>query len=257
MRKKFLLGVASLCLTTLASAGNVDPSVNPKDGTNVFATGQEGCIAVRGRILDSRPVPGAVKYVVYATKDDGVTKNDVLELSDFVTSMEEKRAGFVDKNPKVCVRRVVEGQIQELVDGEEVILGCRNKTVPTVVATEVKEGESMLWDAYRLLSREKLESAVERANSEIAEFGGEGKFELVRGMIVLKKNGEEMDYRDGKTMKFCNEGKGNISVVDGPGAKLESIMQPKYQKAVQTGIVKGGGKGMFDGDFELVVKVVS
>lgn len=257
MRKKFLLGVASLCLTTLASAGNVDPSVNPKDGTNVFSVDQKGIIAVKGRILDVRPKPGSIKYVVYATKDEGVTKNDVLELSDFVTSMEERKAGFVDMNPKVCVRKVVDGKILELDDDEEMVFACRNKTIQRVSTVDIKEGGKVDWSAYQLLSKEKLEDVVKKANLEIADFSEKGEFELSEGAIVLKQGTNISYYHDGKTMEFTNSGKGDIVVANGPGFDLKSPMLPKYQKIVQKAIVQSEGRGIIDGDFELIVKVLN
>lgn len=62
-----------------------------------------------------------IKYVVYASEDDGITKQDTLNLPDFIMSQNPSRAGFVEAPPKVYVKRVINENIEELQPTEKVV----------------------------------------------------------------------------------------------------------------------------------------
>ncbi len=60
-----------------------------------------------------------IKYVVYASKDEGATKEDRLNLPDFIMSQEKNKSGFIETVPKVYTKRVIDGKIAELDPYEE------------------------------------------------------------------------------------------------------------------------------------------
>ena len=109
MKKKIVTLVGALAISSMAMAGTVDPSANPADGTNVWTTGQTGSIAVKGRMISEKKVD-EVKYVIYAGED----KSDVLNLPDFTLSDDKDRCGFVKEPDNVYVKRVVNGEIVDL-----------------------------------------------------------------------------------------------------------------------------------------------
>ena len=99
--KKVLLGLLALSAVSMAVAPNLGDAATA--GTNVFQTGQEGAISITGKITSTIPV---VKYVVYASDDNGTTKEDTLILKDFIVSQDDSTAGFTGTNPKMYVKRV-------------------------------------------------------------------------------------------------------------------------------------------------------
>ncbi|MGL5413962.1 hypothetical protein [Cetobacterium sp.] len=100
--KKVLLGLLALSAVSMAAEPNL--LATPTAGTPVFQTGQEGAIAIEGKLTATVPT---IKYVVYASKDGGVTKEDKLVLADFVMSQKEIEAKYTGENPKLYVKRIV------------------------------------------------------------------------------------------------------------------------------------------------------
>ncbi len=101
--KKLLLGLLALSAVSMAAPVNLETA--PAAGTNIFETGTTGAIAITGRVTSSVPV---VKYVVYASDDNGATKLDTLALKPLILGYNgEKGTGFDGLNPKVYVKRVV------------------------------------------------------------------------------------------------------------------------------------------------------
>lgn len=109
MRKAVGTLVGALAISSMAMAGTVDPSSPAVDGTNVWATGQTGSIAVKGRMISEKKVD-EVKYVIYAGED----KSDVLNLPDFILSMDKDKCGFVKEPDNIYVKRVENGKIVDL-----------------------------------------------------------------------------------------------------------------------------------------------
>lgn len=230
--KKFLLGVTSLGLASLALAGNIDPSADPVAGTNVFTKEQGGAIAINGRLVEPmRPLP--VKYVVYATSDDGATKSDVLELKDFAMSPVESECGFKGDNPIVCVRKVEGKEIVDLTD-EKVIFRVTNKTISAETSREIEEGHSTRYDGYQLLGKDKIERALWQMNYNRGT--GENYGYLMNystGIIYYRDTADQVrEYHDGKSIEFKNEGKGNIKIVSGRGQHTDVPMEPDEQRVV-------------------------
>lgn len=114
--KKVLLGLLAMSAVSMAAVTDVTkPAVG---GTDVFQTGQEGVIPVVGKLTSTVPV---VKYVVFASEDNGVTMLDTLNLKDFIMSSEASvDGGFVAENPKVFVKRLNGNTVEELKDTDNV-----------------------------------------------------------------------------------------------------------------------------------------
>lgn len=55
-----------------------------------------------------------IKYVVYASNDDGKTMSDTLQLPSFILSQDPNKAGFITSPPKVYTKRVVNGKLVDL-----------------------------------------------------------------------------------------------------------------------------------------------
>ena len=100
--KKVLLGLLALSAVSMAAAPNLGADATAE--TNIFQSGQEGGISVTGTVITS-DIP-VVKYVVYASDDEGTTKEDTLMLSDFLLSQNADVVGYTTLNPKVYVKRV-------------------------------------------------------------------------------------------------------------------------------------------------------
>ena len=100
--KKVLLGLLALSAVTMAKPSDLTQA--PAAGGTVFEATQEGAIGMTGSLTSTIPT---VKYVIYASKDNGTTKEDVLQLTDFILTQDVKKVGFVGINPKVYVKRVV------------------------------------------------------------------------------------------------------------------------------------------------------
>ena len=102
--KKILLGLAAM--STLAfSAIDLNTAA---DGTNVWETGNQGKIVVRGTLTSQIPV---VRYVVYASEDGTYSAtDDVLTLPEFVLATKASQGGFSDVVKKVYVKRVNAGR---------------------------------------------------------------------------------------------------------------------------------------------------
>lgn len=99
--KKVLLGL--LALSAVSMAAPTDLTKPAAAGTTIFEASQEGAIGITGTITSTVPT---VKYVVFASTDNGTNKEDVLTLTDFILAKDATKAGFVGANPKVYVKKV-------------------------------------------------------------------------------------------------------------------------------------------------------
>lgn len=100
--KKVLLGLLATSAVTMSAP--TDLTQVPGAGKTVFEGTQEGAITITGKVTSTVP---PVKYVVYASENNGATKEDVLALKDFIISTKNTTAGFIAPNPKVYVKKVV------------------------------------------------------------------------------------------------------------------------------------------------------
>ena len=117
--KKVLLGLLALSAVTMAKPSDLTQA--PAAGGTVFEATQEGAIGMTGSLISTIPT---VKYVIYASADNGTTKEDVLQLTDFIISEDVTKTGFVGVNPKVYVKRVVStgsGETYGELDSAEIV----------------------------------------------------------------------------------------------------------------------------------------
>lgn len=108
--KKVLLGLLAMSAVSMAAA--TDLTKPAQAGTDVFQGVQEGSISVTGKLTSDVPL---VKYVIFASSDNGTTMNSTLDLQDFVvTSNGSAKGGFVGTNPDVFVKRLNGTTVKDL-----------------------------------------------------------------------------------------------------------------------------------------------
>lgn len=99
--KKVLLGLLALSAVSMAAPTDLTKPAAP--GSTIFEAGTEGAIGITGTITSTVPT---VKYVVFASSDNGTNMEDTLALTDFVLAQDAAKAGFVGVNPKVYIKKV-------------------------------------------------------------------------------------------------------------------------------------------------------
>ena len=156
--KKILFGLAAM--STLAfSAINLK---SPTNETNTWMTGEIGAITVNGTITSAVP---QVQYVVYASNDDGVTREDTLVLSDFIITQNEATCGFSAANPKIYVKRVAAGNagVEELQGTDTVSFQIKTDSQYTGAAFTSwhKEGQSIELFPTSLVPRATLDAIID------------------------------------------------------------------------------------------------
>ncbi|MGL5595618.1 MAG: hypothetical protein ACRDDH_16910 [Cetobacterium sp.] len=107
--KKVLLGL--LAVSAASIAGELDLSGPAVTGTNIFEGKNIGQMSVTGKIMSDIPL---VKYVLFASPDDGATIVDKLELPNYILSQDSSKAGLQGQSSKVFIKRVVGGAIADL-----------------------------------------------------------------------------------------------------------------------------------------------
>ncbi|MGL5723491.1 hypothetical protein [Cetobacterium sp.] len=159
--KKVLLGLLALSAVSMAAAPNLGD--DPTAGTNVFQNLQEGAISITGTLTSKVPV---VKYVVFASEDNGVTKEDTLMLKDFILAT-DSTSGFISANPKVYVKRVVGAagaeDYAELEIGDDVSFKYEADSFYSDVNNKgwiAAGGEVKSIHALSLLSKDTLQDAI-------------------------------------------------------------------------------------------------
>lgn len=220
MKKKILLGMAGLCLATSAMAKPVEIKVDPQEGTNVFTGGQKGSIAVNGKLVSNKP---AVKYIVFATSDEGKTQQDELKLTNFVICESDalggEKPGFTGANPKVMVRRLEGNEIKPLSAGEKVLLSLENKTVSQASSEVKKEGERVRIEPLALLSHDMLDELVGNLNKL-----GIGNYHIDE-VGNIARDSDKTAYHAVKMVAFNNIGQGDISIEN-----CEQSSKPRMDK---------------------------
>ncbi len=206
--KKILFGL--IAVSAISFAAEVDLGATPTDGTNVFQTLQEGAISVTGKVTSDIPV---IKYVVYASDDNGVTKEDVLQLNDFVISHDSSLAGFKEENPKVYVKRVTgtTGQetVEELNSVEEIeFMVCLDSSKVSSQSSWFGTSASFSTTAFELLVQDELNAVIAAVNSELntseLRWGNKG--------FTVTDVG---NYRGGKDINFSVTEKGVLEITNG------------------------------------------
>lgn len=61
-----------------------------------------------------------VKYIVFASDDQGNTMKDTLELPDFILSQDINKSGFIATPPTVYTKRIINNKIEELSASDKV-----------------------------------------------------------------------------------------------------------------------------------------
>lgn len=104
-----------------------------------------------------------IKYIVYASDDDGKTMNDTLNLPDFVMSQDSSKAGFIAPTPKVYVKRIINDKIEELASTEKVTytLTHLDGFMPNVLNDTIKEGSTSYRQITGYLAKSTLEKIIE------------------------------------------------------------------------------------------------
>ncbi|MGL5595610.1 MAG: hypothetical protein ACRDDH_16870 [Cetobacterium sp.] len=104
-----------------------------------------------------------IKYVVFASKDNGKSMDDTLNLPDFMMSQDSSKAGFIEPPPKVYVKRIVGEEVVDLSSTEKVtyILNHIDGFMPTVLADTIKEGSTSYRQITGYLAKSTLENIIE------------------------------------------------------------------------------------------------
>lgn len=103
-----------------------------------------------------------IKYVVFASDNDGKIMEDTLNLPDFVMSQELSKAGFLVPPPKVYTKRIIDGKVEALSDTEKVtyVLIHKDGFMPVVLNDTIKEGNTSYRQITGYLSKSTLEDII-------------------------------------------------------------------------------------------------
>ena len=219
--KKVLLGLLALSAVTMAKPSDLTQS--PAVGGTVFEATQEGAIGMSGALTSTIP---KVKYVVYASKDNGATKEDVLQLADWVISQDITKAGFVGANPKVYVKRVVGGTYGELDPAEIVEFKINHKDYTTFLDNW---GDQAAFHTYTGISKVEMEKII--ASNPILT----GATITDMGHFIALKN---KYYYEHKLIVFNLGTKGIITIED-MDSGTKSTLTPEENRAVEDGFKNG------------------
>ncbi len=213
--KKILLGL--LAMSAVSFAAQVNLGATATDGTNVFQTLQQGAISLSGKVTSDVPV---IKYVVYASSDNGATKEDVVQLTDFVINHDTSLAGFKDVNPKVYVKRVTGttgAEVAEDLNPTDVINFkiSLDPSQPTRLSSGwLATSASYSISPLLLLAKADVEAVRDGAN---AKLGGtdiriEDKENVKQGLFTVSDVGY---YGGGKLVKFTVTESGILEITNG------------------------------------------
>ena len=220
--KKVLLGLLALSAVTMAKPSDLTQS--PAVGGTVFEATQEGAIGMSGALTSTIP---KVKYVVYASKDNGATKEDVLQLTDFILSQDAAKGGFIGANPKVYVKRVVGGTYGELDTAENVEFKINHKDHP-----HYSTWRNQMAGFYPSTLSNKIEiEKILAANPVLAGFNvnsNDGHIRDKNNQLYLASNIIVIDF----------ESKGVMTVTDINNPDL-SQLSPEETRAIEDGFKNG------------------
>ncbi len=173
--KKILFGLAAM--STLAfSAIDLNTAA---DSTNVWETGNQGKIVVRGTLTSQIPV---VRYVVYASEDGTYADTgDILTLPEFVLTTAASQGGFTDVVKKIYVKRVNDTKdgVKDLIN-EDVVsfkIDFAGRGYSKLTSDWIKKGENILSEAIPdfpasvLISKTELENIVESEGFSVNAYG--------------------------------------------------------------------------------------
>ncbi|MGL5413970.1 hypothetical protein [Cetobacterium sp.] len=104
-----------------------------------------------------------IKYVVYASSDEGKTMEDTLVLPDFVMTQDTTKAGFQGATaPKVYTKRVVGGKVENLSSTEKVTYELTHPDgfMPKVLNDTIKESSTSYRNITGYLPKSTLTQIV-------------------------------------------------------------------------------------------------
>lgn len=142
-----------------------------------------------------------IKYVVYAEK--GGVIEDKLILPDFVISQDVTKAGFVEVPPKVYVKRVVNGKMENLSSTEKVTYVLNHVDgfmMPSSVPNDtIAEGSISYRQITSYLAKSTLEDVIKNS-------GIKGYIINERGSIVRAGTSPLEVYSPGAQINMTNTG---------------------------------------------------
>lgn len=151
MKKILLILLGLLSIVVYASDENIENQIGEKFKVDVkFTLPKE-----------------IIKYAVYASDDNGKTMQDTLNLPDFIMSQNSSKAGFVEVPPKVYVKRVINGKMDELISTEKVIYelshldGFMGESI--ALTDSIEEGNTSYRQITAYLPKATLEDIIQNS----------------------------------------------------------------------------------------------
>ena len=175
-----------------------------------------------------------IKYVVYAEKN-GVIENS-LNLPDFVMSQDSSKAGFVEPPPKVHVKRILNGKMEDLSTTEKVtyILNHVDGFMPTVLNDTIEESGTSYRQITGYLPKSTLEDIINNS-------GINGYSISERGSIIKTGTSPLQAYFPAAQINMKNN-KGVLETTSPPNEYFYSIPKEDIVK-IETYINKGKSLG--------------
>lgn len=127
-----------------------------------------------------------IKYVIYAEKN-GI-KEEKLNLPDFIMSQDSSKAGFIESPPKIYVKRIINGKIENLGAAEKVtyILNHADGFMPIALTDKIVVGTISRRQITSYLAKTTLENIVKNSGINGYSVGKEGSIEKTGTSPLLK-----------------------------------------------------------------------
>lgn len=183
-----------------------------------------------------------IKYVVFASKDNGKIMEDTLKLPNFIMSQDVAKAGFVEDPPKVYVKRVVDGKISELTNTDKItyILEHTDGFMPNVLNDTINEGSTSYRQITSYLPKTTLDDIVKNS--------GINGYSVSDNGSIIKTGASEAYFPAAQINMFNNNG---VLETTSPSNKYPYPIPKEDREKIESYI--GSGKEI--GNVSLKVKV--